>query len=318
MFSLTDLLKPESEAFLDYLQTNDSRVIEDLQARLTAQLVDIVSAAADKIMTIKLLDLALSAFLPSAETVTEELAVLRAKKQLQSGFSGDAEIAKNEALLEQIAKFREVNPALGLRGVRLSIVRPDLFNMQIAAILNAIQGARGRGMNPQVKILIPAVSHAGEIAALDSPLHELAMDLREDPRIGACIETARGCVMAGSISPKVKVICIDTDQLHATTFGYSPYLNEQSFPVNYVNAGFFSEAPYAKVDQAGVGKLMQICVDEAKKANPEILVWASGANCATRKSVDFCYTLGVHSVTCRPERLPVARLCAAQAILGSK
>jgi pyruvate,orthophosphate dikinase len=113
-------------------------------------------------------------------------------------------------------------------------------------------------------------------------------------------------------------MCIETDRLHASAFGYSSDVNEQQFPVNYVNAGIFPEAPYASVDQAGVGELMKLCVEEAKKAKPEIQIWGSGNNCSTKKSVDFCYSLGMKAVLCKAGMVPLARLCAAQAVLGMK
>jgi pyruvate,orthophosphate dikinase len=318
MFSIDDLIRSELEPLIQFIETNDPSILEDLSARLSTILSDVLAAAASKIITVKLLDLSPTGFLPSPATLTEELAALRAKRDIQKTPSFDAEISRKESELTLAKRFREANPALSLRGSRLCILYPDIFSMQARAILNAARAARKRGATPQVKILVPAITDRAELAELDGPFKDALLETGEDATIGAVLDSARGCCLAGQIAELGKLLCIETDLLHASAYGYSPFVNAQAFPSNYVNAGLFGDAPYATIDLDGVGQLIKLCIDEATKAHSDVTITVCGSNCANRRSIDFCYGLGIKSVTCRPEMVPVARLCAAQAVLGHK
>jgi pyruvate,orthophosphate dikinase len=311
-------LEGSGEALVNFVLNRETSVGVELERRLASGLSDVLAAAKSHPVTIKLISSALSNFLPSLETLAGEIAALKVAKELEKDFNRGEELERKEQLFKIAQQVRESNPLLGIRGVRLSSVVPEMFSIQIRSILDGARAARRRGASPDIRILLPAVSDAREVSNLDAAFRDVLLGSEETAELGVLIECPRTCLTAGPIAQTANVLCIDTDALHESTFGYCQEDGERVFLSKYIDLGILEEVPYATIDQEGVGQLMKICVEEAKAEKPDISVTVCGVNCYDQKSVDFCYSLGVESVTCRPAMVPVARLCAAQAILASK
>jgi pyruvate,orthophosphate dikinase len=211
-----------------------------------------------------------------------------------------------------------LNPILGLRGARLGLVAPEFFILQVRSILLGAKAARRCGADPHVRILLPTVTNPSEFTVCDAAFRDALLDTGERAELGAVIECPRNCLIADQFAALTRILCIETDNLHATTFGYDPGNVDSMFLTKYVDWRIYEEVPFATLDQDGVGQLMKICVDGAKAANQDVVISASGQNCHDQKSVDFCHALGIKSVTCRPTMVPITRLCAAQAIMRSR
>jgi pyruvate,orthophosphate dikinase len=250
--------------------------------------------------------------------LTGEIAGLRVRKQHQHDFSRDDDLRAKEELLHTAQRLFTLNPIMGLRGASMSLVAPELFALQIRSILLGAKAARRRGADPHVRILVPAVIDPKEFEICDAAFRDALLDTGEAAELGVMIECPRSCFLADQFAVATRILCIETDSLQAATFGYDAGNVDSMFLTKYVELRIYTEAPFATLDQDGVGQLMKICADGAKAANQEVVISACGQNCYDERSINFCHALGVNSVTCKPTMVPIARLCAAQAIMRAK
>jgi len=271
----------------------------------------------DRPVTIRLIDPPMHEFLVDIEQKTrEEVMVLRLTKP------GSKILAQKEKLLAKIESHHEANPMLGMRGCRLSIVFPQIVEMQVAAIIGAGCEVKKKGGNPHVEIMIPLVGVAKELAVLREQLDAVAQATMEaektriDYSFGTMIEVPRAALTAGEIAKEAAFFSFGTNDLTQLTYGISRDDAGTFLPV-YIEKKIIPEDPTLSIDEAGVGRLMEMCVTEARQVNPHIKLGICGEHGGDPRSVMFCHKIGLDYVSCSPRRIPVARLAAAQAALGS-
>ena len=277
-------------------------------------------------VTIRLIDPPLHEFLPSRDELTSALADLKIRL-LAAGSLADvdeliAEIASREKMLERVEALSEANPMLGLRGVRLGIMRPELTRMQVRAIFEAACDVAADGIDVHPKIMIPLVSHVNELTRQRSVLEgeakavmaERGMDIPY--AFGTMIEVPRAALIADTLAENAEFISFGTNDLTQMTYGISRDDAEGAFLHAYVEQGLLSHNPFATLDQEGVGDLMRIAIERGRSTRPDLDIGVCGEHGGDPESIAFCRSIGVDYVSCSPPRVPVARLAAAQAVLA--
>ncbi|OHT17685.1 pyruvate, phosphate dikinase family protein [Tritrichomonas foetus] len=315
MFKIENFIVNDAEAITAFAETNDQSIAVEIENRLSASFSDLFAAAKDKLVTVQLIANPLASFLPSAEELTEEIATLRVQKELSKDFAKDDLLQSKINILNRVKHHTEKNPLLGLRGVRLGLINQEMIELQIRSILKGAKVSRRRGAAPRIRIMLPLVTDAREIVKLESITNDVILEFEEAAELGAMIDNPRACYVSGRIAEIARILCFDSTNLHEATFGMSSKDDPDMFLSNYTDNRIFDENPFTTIDQNGVGKLMKKCVEDAKKANPDVLICITGQNCYDIKSVNFCYNIGIGTITCDPMMTPVARLCAAQAVL---
>jgi pyruvate,orthophosphate dikinase len=215
--------------------------------------------------------------------------------------------------------MHEQNPMLGLRGVRLGLVIPGLFAMQVRAIAEAAVAVRNEGGDPLPEIMVPLVGAVQELEtvraeALDV-LKSVAADSGVDVHtlIGTMIEVPRAALTAGQIAEAAEFFSFGTNDLTQMGWGFSRDDVEGSFFTRYLDLGIFGVSPFESIDRDGVGRLVQIAVDEGRATRPDLKIGVCGEHGGDPDSVHFFHEVGLDYVSCSPFRVPVARLEAGRA-----
>ena len=263
---------------------------------------------------IRLIDPPLHEFLPDEEKVLEEVITMRVKGETEG-------LAEKEALLAAIRSMHESNPMMGLRGIRLSIVMPEIVEMQVRAIFEAACNVAQRGFDPHVEVMIPLTGHVNELKVIQPKLERIAKQvmaekgIQVDYKFGTMIEIPRAAITAGEIATLAEFFSFGTNDLTQMTFGYSRDDAERNFLLKYVEDGILPKNPFQTIDREGVGRLMKICVEEGRKVRPNLEVGICGEHGGDPESIEWCHLIGQNYVSCSPFRVPVARLAAAQAAI---
>ncbi len=269
-------------------------------------------------VVIRLIDPPLHEFLPSYEELLVEVTRLEIKSPKSPKLKGLRE------MLHAVEGMREMNPMLGLRGCRLSIIMPEIVEMQTRAILEAACQCTKAGVDVHVKIMIPLISHINELNFIRERLEPVAKDvmvkkgIEIDYKFGTMIEIPRAALTADEIATQAEFFSFGTNDLTQTTFGFSRDDAEGKFLLKFVEDKILPENPFQTLDQGGVGKLMRTAVDLGRKTRPNIELGICGEHGGDPKSVEFCHRLGLNYVSCSPFRVPIARLAAAQAVVQDK
>ncbi|MBK9593888.1 MAG: pyruvate, phosphate dikinase [Rhodocyclales bacterium] len=230
-------------------------------------------------------------------------------------------ILKKEKTLKKVRALSEVNPMLGHRGVRLGITYPELYSMQIQAILEAAALCAKEGIEVHPEIMVPQVATVEELVRIHSyvkRIHkvvELTHGINVGYKFGSMLEVVRACLRAGRMAQDAEFFSFGTNDLTQATFSFSREDAENKFLPNYVEAGILIDNPFEVLDQKGVGELMKLAVAEGRKTNPELKVGICGEHGGHPASIRFCHTIGLNYVSCSGPRVPIARLAAAQAKL---
>jgi pyruvate,orthophosphate dikinase len=275
-------------------------------------------------VVIRLIDPPLHEFLPGWAELTGDIADLK----IELGTGGDAaaieaEIAEKSEMLDRVEALREENPMLGLRGVRLGILRPELTRMQVRAIIEAACLVAGEGVDVHPEIMIPLTSHVNELARQRSVLEREAKDVMAeqgvevDYKFGTMIEIPRAAVTADQIAEFAEFISFGTNDLTQMTYGISRDDAEKSFLMEYLSEGILADNPFFTIDPDGVGQLMGIALEKAKSVRPELEAGICGEHGGEPRSIALCHELGLNYVSCSPFRVPIARLAAAKAAIVS-
>ncbi len=261
----------------------------------------ILAAMAGLPVTIRLLDPPLHEFLPPLEE------------------------ADSEDMARRIRALRESNPMLGMRGCRLGLVYPEIYEMQVRAIVRAALAVAEKGGEPPlVEIMHPLVGFAEELKrlrrlTLDTASAELEQaDRQLEYQIGTMIELPRACVRADEIAGEADFFSFGTNDLTQTTLGFSRDDAEGKFLTRYLEDRILDANPFETLDASGVGDLMRIGVERARGVKPDIKLGICGEHGGDARSVAFCHELGLAYVSCSPYRVPLARLAAAQAALAER
>jgi pyruvate,orthophosphate dikinase len=285
---------------------------------------------------IRLIDPPLHEFLPSYESLLEEVTDFKARIDVLSKVKGyrpkkgeksvkemKAELEEKQVMLKAVNAMREANPMLGLRGIRLGITYPAITEMQVRAIFEAacLQAKKGIVVKPEV--MIPLTGHVNELKVSQTYLEEVAKKVMEEQgvqiefKFGTMIEVPRGALTAGQIAEYAQFFSFGTNDLTQTTFGYSRDDAEGKFLLRYVEDKVLPENPFQVLDRNGVGQLVKLAVTEGRKARPDLEIGICGEHGGDPSSIEFCHNSGLNYVSCSPYRVPVARLAAAQAALGT-
>ena len=257
-------------------------------------------------VNIRLLDPPLHEFLPHT---TED------KKELADSLGLDMKIIE-----ERGDQLHEFNPMLGHRGCRLGVTFPEIYRMQVQAIIEAAIICADKGITVIPEIMIPLVAVEGELTFLkEDAIKEIERVFRETGKkvkykIGTMIELPRAAIMAGQIAKHAEFFSFGTNDLTQTTFGLSRD-DAGKFLPDYVTKGLMARDPFVTIDQEGVGFLMKHAVSEGRKSNPGMHFGICGEHGGEPQSIEFCHKIGLDYVSCSPYRVPIARLSAAQAAI---
>ena len=258
-------------------------------------------------VTVRLLDPPLHEFVPKTEADAEALAA-------SSGVPLDRLKAKIEAL-------HEMNPMLGHRGCRLGITYPEIYDMQVRAIMEAACAVAAAGAGVLPEIMIPLVGTVEELSRLRVRAEKVAADVlanaatKVEYQIGTMIEIPRAAVTADRVAEAADFFSFGTNDLTQMAFGYSRD-DAGVFLPEYVEQGILEEDPFQVLDREGVGKLVEMGVQRGRATKPDLKVGICGEHGGDPSSIEFCYQAGMNYVSCSPYRVPIARLAAAHAVLG--
>ena len=259
-------------------------------------------------VTIRFLDPPLHEFVPTTEEEIEALAKTQGKTVQQ--------------IKDIIASLHEFNPMMGHRGCRLAVTYPEIATMQTKAVIRAALAVKGRHprWNVVPEIMIPLTCETKElkyvkdivVKAADAEIAASGIDLKY--QVGTMIEIPRACLTAGEIAKEAEFFCFGTNDLTQMTFGFSRD-DAGKFLNAYYDAQIFENDPFAKLDQTGVGMLMEMAVEKGRKVRPDMHAGICGEHGGDPMSVEFCHRIGLDYVSCSPFRIPIARLAAAQAAI---
>ncbi len=311
------------------LATSDEERAEPLARLLPFQRRDFVGLfkAMDGLpVTIRLIDPPLHEFLPSYDELVHDVTALETRAELGAGkdpLGLAGTLAQKKRLLEAVGAMREANPMLGLRGVRLGIHLPQLVRMQVRAILEAACECKRQGIRVRPKIMIPLTAHNNELKVEEAILEAEARAVMKERgmrvayQFGTMIEIPRAALTAGEIARSAEFFSFGTNDLTQTTYGISRDDAETGFLREYLEKRILPENPFATIDRAGVGKLMEMGVRLGREVRPSLEVGICGEHGGDPATIAFCHAIGLDYVSCSPYRVPVARLAAAQAALAS-
>ena len=271
--------------------------------------VGIFREMGERPVTIRLLDPPLHEFLPNEDSAIEKTAA-----QLQ---------VTPEKLRERVRQLHEMNPMLGHRGCRLGITHPEIYEMQVRAIFEAVAQTVRAGGKPNPEVMIPLIGTEQEFDRLKVLVDATARTVEKETgqpvpyKVGTMIEIPRAALRAGAIATNCDFFSFGTNDLTQMTFGYSRD-DAASFLPAYVDKGILPEDPFASLDWAGVGELVTIATRRGRETKKDLKVGVCGEHGGDPRSIEFFHTAGLDYVSCSPYRVPVARLAAARAALAEK
>ncbi|MEU6930616.1 pyruvate, phosphate dikinase [Streptomyces sp. 2RAF24] len=300
------------------LADTDEEREESLKALLPLQKQDFVELfeAMDGLpVTVRLLDPPLHEFLPDITELSVRVALAEARKEPHEN---------DLRLLQAVHRLHEQNPMLGLRGVRLGLVIPGLFTMQVRAIAEAAAQRIDAKGDPRVEIMIPLVGTVQELELVREEAEEVIAEVRAQTGIelklalGTMIELPRAAVTAGQIAEAAEFFSFGTNDLTQTVWGFSRDDVEASFFTAYLEKGIFGVSPFETIDKDGVGALVRSAVEAGRATRPDIKLGVCGEHGGDPESVHFFHEVGLDYVSCSPFRIPVARLEAGRAAAEAK
>lgn len=319
MFLAPDRLPIVRRMILAETPAEEAAALEELRVAQKTDFVGILTEMSGLPVTVRLLDPPLHEFLPHVN----ELEV----KKATSGLT-----VEDEHLLKAAQEWSEVNPMLGTRGVRLGVLKPGLYAMQVRALMEAADEVSAKGYEPIVEIMIPLTVTREELALARSWVEEVLADINSRPSpkakkgdkimkrpkvtIGTMVETPRAALRADELADVADFFSFGTNDLTQMTFAFSRDDVESKMMPEYLQAGLLKRNPFETIDQQGVGELVQIAVQRGRKAKKNIKLGVCGEHGGDPESIAFFYRAGLNYVSCSPYRIPIARLSAAQAVIG--
>jgi pyruvate,orthophosphate dikinase len=280
-------------------------------------------------VTIRTLDPPLHEFLPKREELIAEIARLEteveflAKRRRPAPPAVTRKLRERRGLLARVEELHEFNPMLGHRGCRLGITYPEVTAMQARAILEAAVQVAAKGVEVKPEIMIPLVGHVHEFRAQAEVVRRVAEEVfakagrRVDYLVGTMIEVPRAALTAGQIAAEAQFFSFGTNDLTQMTYGFSRD-DAGKFLPDYVAKKILPGDPFVSIDVEGVGRLVQLAVEEGRAARPNLKVGICGEHGGEPASVEFCHAAGLDYVSASPFRVPIARLAAAQAAVRGK
>ncbi|ADE11162.1 pyruvate, phosphate dikinase [Sideroxydans lithotrophicus] len=357
MFNSTDRLPIVQEMIL--AETTEARqaALDRLLPIQRADFKGIFKAMKGLPVTVRLLDPPMHEFLPTAAQLELEIAHLHQLRdtikgleelpdtlkmlnpklyqqyadgltKLMGGLSDFKEshleedvISKKEVVLKKVRALAEVNPMLGHRGVRLGITYPEIYSMQIRAVLEAAALCAKEGLEIHPEIMVPQVATVEELKRIHSYVQRIHAEVKATQGIdvkfkfGSMLEVVRACMRAGRMAETAEFFSFGTNDLTQATFSFSREDAENKFLPAYTETGILEDNPFEVLDIKGVGQLMKMAVQKGRATNPELKVGICGEHGGHPGSIRFCHHVGLNYVSCSGPRVPIARLAAAQAKL---
>ncbi len=310
MFLGEDRLPVVRRMILAQDAAEEAEALEELRRVQKADFMDILDAMDGLPVTVRLLDPPLHEFLPRLD----ELEVKAATTGLD---------AEEDALLKAAKSWHEFNPMLGTRGVRLGVVKPGLYAMQVRALLEAATELRAQGKNPIVEVMIPLTVSREEMHEargwVEEAIAETTKGLRKKPEvtIGTMIETPRAALRADEIAEESDFFSFGTNDLTQMTFGFSRDDVESRMMPAYLELGLLKRNPFETIDASGVGELVKLGAARGRSARKSLKLGVCGEHGGDPESIALFYDAGLDYVSCSPYRVPIARLAAAQAVIGA-
>ena len=292
-----------------------NKALAELEEFQVADFIGILRAMNGKPVVIRLLDPPMHEFLPPRDELLAEVIELRVQ-----GENPD-ELQEKQNLLFAVDEMRESNPMIGMRGCRLGLIFPEIYTMQVRAIIKAAAQVEAEGIPVAPEIMVPLVSHTNEFTRLRETLEETIREFQEETgntqnyEIGTMIEIPRAALIADQIAESAEFFSFGTNDLTQNTFGFSRDDVEVKFLNRYKESGILEENPFQVVDRDGVGQLIRIACTLGRQARPGISLGICGEHGGDPSSIEFFHTLPLDYVSCSPYRVPVARLAAARAAL---
>jgi pyruvate,orthophosphate dikinase len=310
MFLGEDRLPVVRRMILASTDEAEADALEELRRVQKADFEEILEAMDGLPVTVRLLDPPLHEFLPRVDEL--EL------KQVREGLT-----AEEEALLRAARAWEEFNPMLGTRGVRLGVVKPGLYAMQVRALMEAAAERVAKGGKPVVEIMIPLTVTREEMHEargwVEAAIAEATAGAKKKPRviIGTMIETPRAALRADEIAEESDFFSFGTNDLTQMTFGFSRDDVESRMMPAYLEKGLLKRNPFETIDQTGVGELVRIGAERGRAVKPDLKLGVCGEHGGDPESITLFYDAGLDYVSCSPFRVPIARLAAAQAVIGA-
>ncbi len=359
MFNAVDRLPIVREMILAGSKEKRSEAITKLLPLQKSDFKKIFKAMAGLPVTIRLLDPPLHEFLPSAEELASELRKLEEMERAFSSMENISEtmkfldpsfreslrpldhmaadiaeikekkldrklIRKQKETFKKVKEMMEVNPMLGHRGVRLGITYPEIYRMQIQAVLEAAAELIKEGLDIQPEIMVPQVCTAQELKWVYQLVKKIQKEVENQYgvkiplKFGTMIEVVRACMRAGRLAEVADFFSFGTNDLTQATFSFSREDAENKFLPLYNERKILQDNPFEVLDIKGVGRLMMIAIEWGRRTKPDLKIGICGEHGGHPESVEFCHSIGLSYVSCSVPRLPVARLAAAHARLKEK
>ncbi len=357
MFNSTDRLPIVQEMILAETQEERQAALDRLLPIQRADFKEIFKAMKGLPVTVRLLDPPMHEFLPTAAQLELEIAHLhqlrdtikalddlpetlkllnpRLYQQYADGLNKltgalqvfkdthleENVISRKEKILRKVRALAEVNPMLGHRGVRLGISYPEIYSMQIQAILEAAALCAREGIRIYPEIMVPQVATVEELKRIHGHVErihkvvELTHGIDVQFKFGSMLEVVRACVRAGRMAETAEFFSFGTNDLTQATFSFSREDAENKFLPAYNETGILQDNPFEVLDIKGVGTLMKMAVDDGRKTRPDLKLGICGEHGGDPRSIHFCHQIGIDYVSCSGPRVPIARLAAAQAKL---
>ena len=319
MFLAADRLPVVRRMILASSPEEEAAAFEELRKVQRKDFVALLKEMSGLPVTVRLLDPPLHEFLPHVS----ELEIKKATSGLD---------AEETTLLRAAHEWSEVNPMLGTRGVRLGVVKPGLYAMQVRALMEAADDVASKGYEPIVEIMIPLTVTREELALARSWVEDVLADINSRPvpkakkgeksikrpkvSIGTMIETPRAALRAGELAEVSDFFSFGTNDLTQMTFGFSRDDVESRMMPAYLEAGLLKRNPFETIDQSGVGELVFLAAERGRKVKRGLKLGVCGEHGGDPESIGMFYRAGLNYVSCSPYRVPIARLSAAQAVIG--
>jgi pyruvate,orthophosphate dikinase len=315
MFNAPDRLAFVQSMILADSKEERQRYLNKIKEFQKSDLKEIFRVMQGYPVTIRLLDIPLHEFLPKLEELLPEIERLRITDPT------NPMLKEKEKILKRVMELKEHNPMMGQRGVRLALVHSEIYEMQVAAILEACAELMEEGYEVKVEIMMPQVSEAEEFRRAREIIDKAAYEVKKrydslpDYKVGTMIETPRGALTAGKIARYADFLSFGTNDLTQATWAFSRDDAEAKFLGHYLRNRIIERDPFETLDKDGVGKLIEWAVNEARKIKPYINIGVCGEHGGDPESIDFFFNVGIDYVSASPYRIPIAKLAAAQASL---
>jgi len=344
MFNASDRLPIVIDMILANNADDRKAALQRLLPIQRADFIELFTVMSPDPVTVRLLDPPMHEFLPTEQQLLEEVRTLRLYRDVVRGRDSaltamtgklslptrsddlteedviDA-LTRKERMLKKVRELQETNPMLGHRGVRLGITYPEIYAMQIEAILEAAAECTKKGIEVRPEIMVPQVITSEELAHVRSTVDEMTEQLMEqfgvtvEFKFGTMIETVRACTRAKKLAASAEFFSFGTNDLTQATFSFSREDAENKFLPMYNESGILHDNPFEVLDIQGVGRLINMAVWNGRSVRPDLKIGICGEQGGHPASIRFCHSTGLDYVSCSGPRVPVARLAAANAKL---